>query len=111
MRCVGVILGVLALFVCIPLARAAHFVIGSENINYFPHYRFVDGHTVKGYGWAVMQAFAKKSGHTFEYQALPVKRLKRELLAGRVDFIYPDNPSWHRRMKHKDIPLLEHAKC
>lgn len=99
MRCIGVILGVLVFFVCIPLARAAHFVIGSENINYFPHYRFVEGHSDKGYAWAVIQAFAKKSGHTFEYQALPVKRLKRELQAGRVDFIYPDNPNWQGKVQ------------
>tara|TARA_R110002167_G_scaffold91842_3_gene246956 strand:+ start:59 stop:850 length:792 start_codon:yes stop_codon:yes gene_type:complete len=93
----SVILGLLMLLAFIPLARAGHFVVGSENINYYPHYKFVSNQTDKGYVWAVLHAFAKDSGHSFEYKAFPIKRLHRELLEGRIDFSYPDNPSWQSK--------------
>lgn len=73
--------------------RAAQFTVGTENIDYFPHYRF-DGGQDQGYIWAVLEAFAKHNGHTFTYVAYPIKRLHKELLDNNVDFLYPDNPRW-----------------
>jgi ABC-type amino acid transport substrate-binding protein len=96
-RSCSIILGLLVLLVFTPLTRAGHFVVGSENINYFPHYNFVSNQPDKGYAWAVLQAFAKAAGHSFEYQAFPIKRLQRELLENRIDFSYPDNPSWQSK--------------
>ena len=72
---------------------AKQFTVGSENIDYFPHYRF-DGGDDQGYMWAVLEAFAKHSGHTMVYVAYPIKRLHQELLDKKIDFLYPDNPKW-----------------
>lgn len=96
-RSFSVIVILLGLFAVAPLARAENFVVGSQNIDYFPHYKFIGNQTDKGYVWAVLQAFSKWSGHSFEYQVLPVKRLQRELQEGRLDFSYPDHPSWQSK--------------
>jgi ABC-type amino acid transport substrate-binding protein len=84
----------LIFFLCISLNTAAvQLTVGTENIDYFPHYRF-DGGDDQGYIWAVLQAFAKQSGHTMVYVAYPIKRLHQELLDNNIDFLYPDNPKW-----------------
>ncbi|WP_137165357.1 substrate-binding periplasmic protein [Salinimonas lutimaris] len=76
------------------LSTAEHFVVGAQNIAYYPHYDFTS-RIDKGLGWAILQAYAKASGHTFSYLAMPTMRLQRELIKGHVDFVYPDNPRWH----------------
>lgn len=76
------------------LSTAEHFVVGAQNIAYYPHYDFTS-RIDKGLGWAILQAYAKASGHTFSYLAMPTMRLQRELLKGHVDFVYPDNSQWH----------------
>jgi ABC-type amino acid transport substrate-binding protein len=79
---------------CISYATsAAQFTVGTENIDYFPHYRF-DGGQDQGYIWAVLEAFAKHKGHKISYVAYPIKRLHQELLDKNIDFLYPDNPKW-----------------
>ena len=85
-------------------------MVGAENIDYFPHYRF-DEKEDKGYAWAVLQAFSKHSGHVFKYEAYPIKRLNKELMAKKVDFLYPDNPKWNTRDKKQpkkifSLPLI-----
>jgi ABC-type amino acid transport substrate-binding protein len=70
------------------------YIIGSEDIDYYPHYRFTDSAIDKGFAWAVFNEFAKQSGHKFSYRSYPIKRLRREVLAKSIDFIYPDNPKW-----------------
>lgn len=72
---------------------AAAFIVGAQDINYFPHYSFKEPND-KGYAWAVLDEFAKQEGLDFIYVALPIKRLQKELIKGTVDFAYPDNPKW-----------------
>jgi len=69
------------------------FIIGVENIKYYPHYSNENGE-YSGYARAVLDAFAEKKGYTFIYNLMPVKRLYGEFLSGKVDFKYPDNPLW-----------------
>ncbi|QHJ11713.1 hypothetical protein FX988_01948 [Paraglaciecola mesophila] len=85
------------------LAHAASqktFVVGCQDINYYPHYNF-NLTEDKGYAWAVLEAFAKESGHQFEYRSYPIKRLQRALAEERIDFAYPDNADW--RSLHEQI--------
>lgn len=90
-------------------STAEKYIIGAQNIEYFPHYDFtslVD----KGAGWAVLEAFSKSSGHEFVYVHMPVRRLQLELLKGHVDFVYPDNPRWNNEVikshdKHFSLPI------
>lgn len=77
-------------------------IVGAQNINYFPHYDFL-GVADKGYAWALLEAFAAEYGYRFEYRALPIKRLERELQKGTVDFAYPDNPKWSHRKDSRKV--------
>ena len=76
------------------ISIAEHFVVGAQDIAYYPHYDFTS-RIDKGLGWAILQAYSKASGHTFSYLAMPTMRLQRELQKGHVDFVYPDNPAWN----------------
>jgi hypothetical protein len=79
-------------------ALADTFVIGVENTDYAPNGAVVGGE-YKGYGRAVLDAYAKDRGHVFQYRPLPVSRLFRELVEGVVDFKYPDNKFWQQDIK------------
>ena len=70
-----------------------NYTIGVENINYYPQYAY-ENNEYKGYARELFDLFAKSKGYTFEYKALPIKRLFSEFLTGDVDFKYPDNPYW-----------------
>ena len=76
------------------LAQAEQYIIGAQNIEYFPHYDFTSK-VDKGVGWAILEAFSDASGHEFVYLDMPVRRLQIELNKGNVDFVYPDNPRWN----------------
>jgi len=73
------------------------YIIGAQNIKYYPHYDFT-AENDKGLGWAILEAFAQHSGHTFVYLSMPVRRLQMEMLKGNVDFVYPDNSRWYNQI-------------
>ena len=83
---------VLLLFGSTMLQAQSRFIVGTEDINFYPHYDFThpDG---AGFANEVLQLFATEYGYQFSFQPLPVKRLYHEL-DNLVDFIYPDNPNW-----------------
>ena len=75
-------------------ANAGTYVVGLQNFDYYPHYNFTTDYD-KGFIWAVLELFGKKSGHKFIYETMPVPRLQKELSKGTVDLIYPDNPVFY----------------
>lgn len=74
------------------------FVVGVEDLFYLPQYG-MDGGEYKGFGRAVLDKFAAKKGYAFKYSPAPINRLFQDLVAGRVDFKYPDNPDWQVDLK------------
>lgn len=74
-------------------AAADTYIVGVENIDYLPQYRW-DDHGYSGFARELFDAFAKASGHTLVYQAFPVARLYAKFLDGEVDLKYPDHPEW-----------------
>ena len=83
----------------LPLSASSEtFTVGVEDIEYYPIYAKRDG-TYSGYARAVLDEFAKQSGHKFTYQALPIKRLFNSFLSGELDFKFPDSPYWQKDMK------------
>lgn len=74
-------------------AAAETIVVGVEDIDYSPHYAFVDGR-YSGYGAAVLDRFAAAHGLAFAYEPLPVARLFRALFTGAIGLKYPDDPQW-----------------
>jgi len=85
-------------------AAADTITVGVENIEYFPQYTYKDGE-YRGFARAVLDAFAKAKGHTFEYRALPVSRLFLSFVAGDIDLKYPDNAYWSADLK-KDVKVV-----
>lgn len=83
------------------IVSADTYIIGAQNIEYYPHYDFA-AENDKGLGWAILQAFAEHSGHTFVYLSMPVRRLQMEMLKGNVDFVYPDSPRWYNQITKAD---------
>lgn len=90
-------------------ALADKFIVGAQNLDYFPHYDF-SSEIDKGVGWAILEAFSEASGHEFIYLSMPIRRLQMELLKGNVDFVYPDNQGWYNsitssKQKYFSLPL------
>lgn len=84
-------------------ARSDDFTVGVEAINFYPIY---DGTAVqyRGYGRDVLDRFASKYGHRFQYVALPVRRLYRNFFTtDELDFKFPDNPLWQRDMRKDSV--------
>lgn len=107
MRCVSCLL-LLMLSVKVSAQEHTSYIVGAEKISYYPHYDFAQPDD-KGFAWALLQAFSRHSGHSFVFEALPIKRLHTELHKGTVDFVYPDNPKWSRNpslTKYYSQPLV-----
>ncbi|WP_434629125.1 substrate-binding periplasmic protein [Chromobacterium sp. CV08] len=89
-------------FLCmafIGTAAAKSFVIGVEDVDYYPLHSCVNG-KFSGYGRDLLDAFAKQAGHSFTYMPLPVSRLFHTFLNDNsIDFKYPDNPRWQADLK------------
>ena len=79
-------------------ALAEDFVIGVEDIEYYPIYARRDG-DYAGFARELFDAFGSDSGHSFQYKILPIKRLFSEFLGNKLDFKFPDNPNWQSDMK------------
>ncbi|WP_374029922.1 substrate-binding periplasmic protein [Bdellovibrio bacteriovorus] len=81
------------------------FIIGVGNYDYLPHTGFKDG-KFGGFGYSLLEAFAKTKGYTFEYRAVPVARMFKIFLDERsTDFLYPNNYYWNEdaQKKHKVV--------
>ncbi len=77
---------------------ADEFVVGVENIEYYPIYAKRDS-AYTGYARAILDAFAEKSGHSFTYKMLPIKRLFVDFVKGDLDLKFPDSPYWKKDLK------------
>jgi len=69
------------------------YVVGVEQIDYYPVYAVRDGEYV-GAAREILDAFADDLGIEFIYRPLPVTRLTSQLLRGEIDFKFPDHPDW-----------------
>ncbi len=81
-------------FLRMPSAYSKEYIVGIEDINYYPHYDFSSDEP-RGYFFELMNLFTQVSGHQFRFQKLPVKRLY-VAAKDQVDLVYPDNPRWQQ---------------
>ena len=79
-------------------AQSARFVIGVEDLDYFPLWS-VKGGRYDGAAREILDAFATSQGYAFEYRPLAVTRLHTTFLEGGVDFKFPDHPNWRADLK------------
>lgn len=78
--------------------QAKTYVIGIEQLDYYPHYDFLSPQP-RGYFFDLIQLYSQWSGDEFRFKALPVKRLYKDSVE-LTDFVYPDNKAWQ---PHLDI--------
>jgi len=83
-------------------AFAADYVIGIEQLDYYPHYDFKSAQP-RGYFYDLIQLYSQWSGDRFRFTALPVKRLYADS-AELTDFVYPDNQAWQ---PHLEVDLAQ----
>lgn len=85
-------------------AIAEEYIIGVENIEYYPLYAKREGR-YEGYARELLDSFAEQAGHSFVYKPLPIKRLFKSFVDSDVDFKFPDNPNWQASAK-KDKKIV-----
>lgn len=78
--------------------RAFEYVVGVEDVEYYPYWADRDGHYA-GFARKLLDRFAESKGYHFVYQPLPVKRLWNTYFSGQVDLKFPDNPHWAKMRK------------
>jgi len=88
-----------ALLLAAEPALAGHFVIGVEDMDYAPIMSTGSNGEFRGFARELLDLFASRHGHSFEYRPLPTKRLTAEHMAGRLDGVFPDNPNWQAETK------------
>jgi DNA-binding transcriptional ArsR family regulator len=72
--------------------QAKQFVVGVEDISYYPLFDFND--VKPTYTTEMFALFEQYSGYKFKFVPLPVKRFEKWLLEENIDFKYPDNVRW-----------------
>ena len=93
-------------------AQAEKYVIGVEDLEYYPIYAKREGEYA-GFARELLDMFADASGHTFEYKILPIKRLYNDFLDQKFDLKFPDSSYWQADAKKgKNViysdPVLEY---
>ncbi|MCG8667874.1 MAG: transporter substrate-binding domain-containing protein [Pseudomonadales bacterium] len=83
----------LMLLVVTSITHAQTFVVGVEDIDYYPLYAYKEGN-YQGVAKEVMDKFASSKGYTFKYKPFPVIRLTKYFVEGQVDLKFPDNEVW-----------------
>ncbi|MFD2111433.1 substrate-binding periplasmic protein [Thiorhodococcus fuscus] len=74
------------------------YLVGVENIDYRPFQNGLSGR-FEGFGRDLLDAFAEDAGIQFDYLPMPPSRLLASLLRDRIDFKYPDDPSWRSELR------------
>jgi len=72
---------------------AKTYVIGVEDVPYYPLYDFRNGNA--SYTSDLFNEFGRQYNHEFEFLPLPIKRFSMWLLEEQIDFKYPDNVRWN----------------
>ena len=89
---------------------AKTYIVGVENISYYPNYTTVDGKYSSSAGKEILDAFSKHSGVKFKYKPYPVARLFTNFLKkkSKLDFKFPDSPFWKGDKKKSFCKKLGH---
>lgn len=77
------------------VAKAGTFVIGVEDVSYYPYFDFTSHKTT--FAKALFDQFAKDSGHQISYLPLPIKQFPKWLYEENIDFKFPDNVRWQEK--------------
>lgn len=78
-------------------------IIGTEDIEYYPHYgkESISSKEFKGFARELFDSFNNTSPIELEYFPQPINRLYYNLIETQnIDFKYPDNPNWNPQSKN-----------
>lgn len=73
--------------------QAKEFVIGVEDVSYYPLFDFNSNKPT--YTTELFRMFEEYSGYKLTYLSLPIKRFDKWLLEQNIDFKYPDSEIWY----------------
>ena len=74
---------------------SASYIIGVEDVNYFPYFDFSSKNP--SFSKDLFDRFAKDSGHQITYLPLPIKQFSKWLFKENIDFKFPDNQRWQEQ--------------
>jgi len=77
--------------------QAQEFIIGVEDVSYYPLYEFKSNRNT--HTRELLDTFAASKGYKFTYLPLPIKRFETWLVEEKIDFKYPDNSRWYSNTK------------
>ncbi|SEL67930.1 hypothetical protein SAMN05216262_11742 [Colwellia chukchiensis] len=81
---------------------AKEYIIGVENIDYFPLYNFSpQALEQKSFTQELLTTFFSQQGYSFKFIALPLKRFDKWYLEDAIDFKFPDNRRWRSAQTSK----------
>ena len=81
-----------------PAAFARIVVVGVETTQQMPYYGMC-GEDYCGYGKELLDRFASDMDFTIKYRPMPILRLHRELIDGRIDLKFPASADWQPHLK------------
>ena len=84
------------------VAQADNFVVGVEDLHYYPYFDFADNND--SFAKALLDQFAKDNNHQITYLPLPIKQFPKWLFEENIDFKFPDNERW------QEINNIHHLK-
>lgn len=90
------------LFANINLAISQEFIIGVEEVSYYPLYDFSAAGTNKpSFSKDLLTTFFEQHDYSYRFIALPIKRFNKWYIENSIDFKFPDNMRWRDGEQHK----------
>ncbi|WP_293746635.1 hypothetical protein [uncultured Paraglaciecola sp.] len=84
-------------------AHAGSYVIGVEDIKYYPYFDFTSDKATLAK--SLLDQFAKDSGHTISYLPLPIRQFPKWLYKENIDFKFPDNAKWQKQSNVQQLTI------
>lgn len=89
-------------FLCVGTTQAKEFIIGVEDVSYYPLYDFSSTTpNKKSFTKELLSTFFEHKGYKFKFVPLPVKRFDKWYLEDAIDFKFPDNVRWRTGQSKK----------
>lgn len=90
------------LFANIGLAYTQEFIIGVEEVSYYPLYDFSATDTNKpSFSKDLLTAFFEQHNYSYRFIAFPIKRFNKWYVEKGIDFKFPDNVRWRDDKENK----------
>ncbi len=92
-------------FLTISTTQAQEYIIGVEDISYYPLYDFAQKPYKESFTKELLSAFFRHHGYQFKFVPLPLKRFDKWYTEDAIDFKFPDNIRW-RSEQSKNLNII-----